>query len=77
MCEHGQGATEEVTNVKAIIVAFMSDVEQMKSTNMSMIFCMVEIPDVAVEPEMPQTTTKDDVRVEDVTDPESEAETDE
>uniref|UniRef100_M1DSK0 Polyprotein protein n=1 Tax=Solanum tuberosum TaxID=4113 RepID=M1DSK0_SOLTU len=41
---------------------------------MSMIFGTVEIPDVS---DMPPATTGDEIRVEEVADPESEAETDE
>ena len=41
---------------------------------MSMIFGTVEIPDA---PDIPPTTTGDEVRVEQTDDPESEAETDE
>uniref|UniRef100_M1DZA2 Polyprotein protein n=1 Tax=Solanum tuberosum TaxID=4113 RepID=M1DZA2_SOLTU len=41
-----------------------------------MIFRRVEIPDVPVEPDMPPATTRDNVRVEEVADPESEAEMD-
>ncbi|KAG5630244.1 hypothetical protein H5410_001961 [Solanum commersonii] len=41
-----------------------------------MIFGMVEIPYVPIEPDMPPATTRDDVRVEEVANPESKAETD-
>jgi len=44
---------------------------------MSMIFGMVEIPDVPVDPVMPPTATIDDVQAKEVADPEFEAETDE
>ncbi|KAG5606335.1 hypothetical protein H5410_027827, partial [Solanum commersonii] len=74
VCEHGQGATEKVTALKASIVVLRSDVDQLKSTNMSMIFGMVEIPDM---PDMPPSTTGDKVRVEEIVDPKSEAEIDE
>ncbi|XP_049378081.1 uncharacterized protein LOC125842820 [Solanum stenotomum] len=74
--ERGQGVTDEVTTLKAAIAALRRDVDQLKFTDMSMIFGMVEIPDVPVEPDMPATTTKDDVRVEEAADPESEVETD-
>uniref|UniRef100_M1DPE7 Polyprotein protein n=1 Tax=Solanum tuberosum TaxID=4113 RepID=M1DPE7_SOLTU len=42
-----------------------------------MIFGTVEIPDVPIELDMHAATTRDDVRVEEAVDPESEAETDE
>uniref|UniRef100_M1DIN0 Polyprotein protein n=1 Tax=Solanum tuberosum TaxID=4113 RepID=M1DIN0_SOLTU len=42
-----------------------------------MIFETVEIPDMSVEPDMPPATTRDDIRVEEMADPESEDETDE
>uniref|UniRef100_M1DAY6 Polyprotein protein n=1 Tax=Solanum tuberosum TaxID=4113 RepID=M1DAY6_SOLTU len=44
---------------------------------MSMIFEIVDIPNVPTKPDMPPATTGDDVRVEEAADPESEAETDE
>uniref|UniRef100_M1DBK1 Polyprotein protein n=1 Tax=Solanum tuberosum TaxID=4113 RepID=M1DBK1_SOLTU len=46
--------------------------DQLKSTDMSMIFGIMEIPDVSVEPHMPTATTRDDVRVEKATYPEYE-----
>ncbi|KAG5600642.1 hypothetical protein H5410_032012 [Solanum commersonii] len=73
LCERGQGASEKVMAVKAAIDVLRSDVDQLKSTDMSMIFRMVEIPDV---PYMPPATTGDEVRFEEKVDPESEAETD-
>ncbi|XP_049364127.1 uncharacterized protein LOC125828849 [Solanum verrucosum] len=72
VCECGQGATEEVTALKSAIDALRSDVDQLKSTYMSMIFGMLEIQDVI---EMPPSTTGEEVRVEETTDPESEVET--
>ncbi|KAG5599245.1 hypothetical protein H5410_030615 [Solanum commersonii] len=59
VCEHGQGATKKVTTLKDIIVVWRSDVDHLKSTNMSMIIRTVEIPDV---PDMPLSTTGDEVR---------------
>ncbi|KAG5631652.1 hypothetical protein H5410_003369 [Solanum commersonii] len=50
---------------------------QLKSTYMSMIVGTMEIPNVLVEPDIPQATIGDDVRVEEAADPNSEAETDE
>uniref|UniRef100_M1DT79 Polyprotein protein n=1 Tax=Solanum tuberosum TaxID=4113 RepID=M1DT79_SOLTU len=50
VCEHNQGATEEVTALKAAIAELKKDVDYQKSTDMSMIFATVEIPDV---PKMP------------------------
>ncbi|KAG5580847.1 hypothetical protein H5410_051474, partial [Solanum commersonii] len=77
VCERGQGATGEVMALKVTIVALRRDMNQLKSTNMSIIFGTMEISDVPVDPDMPPATTKDDVRAEEVADPESEVETDE
>ncbi|XP_049410659.1 uncharacterized protein LOC125873854 [Solanum stenotomum] len=77
VCERGQEATEEVTVLKAAIAVLRRDVDQMWSTDMSMIFGTVEIPDVLIELDMPSATIGDDVRAEEVVDLESEAETDE
>ncbi|KAG5619847.1 hypothetical protein H5410_005065 [Solanum commersonii] len=65
-----------VTTLTATIAALRKDMDQLKSIDMSMIFGMIEIPNMLVEPGMPLNTTKDDVRVEEVADPESEAEMD-
>uniref|UniRef100_M1DGI9 Polyprotein protein n=1 Tax=Solanum tuberosum TaxID=4113 RepID=M1DGI9_SOLTU len=54
VCEHNQGSTEEVTALKAAIAELRKDVEHLKSTNVSMVFGIVEILDML---EMPQTTT--------------------
>lgn len=34
LCEHGQGATEEVTTLKVTIDTLRSEIDQLKSTNM-------------------------------------------
>lgn len=49
-----------IYNVKATIVVFHKDVYQLESTDMSMVFGTVEIPDVL---QMPRATTRDEVRV--------------
>ncbi|KAG5576078.1 hypothetical protein H5410_056212 [Solanum commersonii] len=74
VCEHDQGATEDVTALKAAIAELRKDVDYLKSIDMSMIFGTMEIPDL---PEMPQTTTRHGDGMEHKADPESEAETDE
>uniref|UniRef100_M1DJX1 Polyprotein protein n=1 Tax=Solanum tuberosum TaxID=4113 RepID=M1DJX1_SOLTU len=56
------------------VVTPMTDVDQLKATDMSMVFGMVEIPDV---PEKPSATTRNEDRVERTAQPELEAETDE
>ncbi|KAG5576654.1 hypothetical protein H5410_056788 [Solanum commersonii] len=45
------------TTIDALATRIASDVDQLKSTNMFMIFEMVEIPDV---PNMPPATTRDE-----------------
>ncbi|XP_049347850.1 uncharacterized protein LOC125812389 [Solanum verrucosum] len=74
VCERGQRDTEEVTTLKAVIVVLRSDVDQLTSTDMPKIFGMVEIPDV---PDKHLATTGDKCRVEETTNMEFEAETDE
>ncbi|KAG5631382.1 hypothetical protein H5410_003099 [Solanum commersonii] len=73
VCECSQGDTKEVMALKAAIAALCNDVDQLKSTDMSMIFGTVDILDVQ---NMPPATTGDEVRVEDAVDPEFEIETD-
>jgi len=43
VCEKGQGATNEVMALKAAIAELRNDVDQLKSTDMSMIFGTVKI----------------------------------
>ncbi|KAG5606287.1 hypothetical protein H5410_027779 [Solanum commersonii] len=62
VCERDQGTTYE------------TDVDQFKATDMSMVFGIVEILDMI---EMPPVTTQNKDRVEQIAEPESEAETDE
>ncbi|KAG5580060.1 hypothetical protein H5410_050687 [Solanum commersonii] len=74
VCECGQGATEEVIALKAAIAELKRDVDQLKSTNMSMIFGTVEIPDMPAATDVPMTTIEDEIRVEEVVVAKSEAE---
>uniref|UniRef100_M1DC17 Polyprotein protein n=1 Tax=Solanum tuberosum TaxID=4113 RepID=M1DC17_SOLTU len=60
MCECDQGATYEVTTLKATITALRNDVDQFKDTDMSMVLGTVEIADV---PEMSSATTRNEDRV--------------
>ncbi|KAK4733814.1 hypothetical protein R3W88_008075 [Solanum pinnatisectum] len=73
MCEHDQGAIEEVKALKATIAELRRDMDYLKSTDMSMIFGTVEIPDVL---KMLQTTIGHGDGIEHTVDPESEVETD-
>ncbi|XP_049365848.1 uncharacterized protein LOC125830719 [Solanum verrucosum] len=76
-CEQSQGATDEVMALKVTIAELRKDVDQPKSTDMSMIFRTVEIPNMLVDKDVPPATIGDEVRVEEVAAAESEAETDE
>jgi len=76
VCEQGQGAIDEVTDLMAAIVKLRKDVDQMKSTYMSMIFGTVDIPDMPADMEVPLATIGEEVRAEGVVAAESEVETD-
>lgn len=70
-----------MTVLRAIIVELRRDVDQLKSTDMPMIFGNVEIPndldtDILACSNVPPTTIEDEVRADEVA-IESEAETDE
>lgn len=58
--ENGQGTTKEVKALQASIPELMKDVDQLKSTDMSMDLGTLDIHDV---PKMPPSTNIDDVRV--------------
>jgi len=72
VCERDQGATDEVKALKVNVASLRTDVDQLKATNMSMVFGTLEIPDV---PKMPLTTTGHENRTEQAAAPESEVET--
>uniref|UniRef100_M1DGY8 Putative plant transposon protein domain-containing protein n=1 Tax=Solanum tuberosum TaxID=4113 RepID=M1DGY8_SOLTU len=74
VCEHNQGAIEEVTNLKAAIDKLRNDIDHMKSTEVSMVFGTVETPDM---PEVPLFTTGRGDGREHIAYPEPKAETDE
>ncbi|XP_049354381.1 uncharacterized protein LOC125818879 [Solanum verrucosum] len=71
VCEIGQGPTHEVMVLKAAIAELRKDVDQLMSTNMSMIFGTVEIPEdlgtyIPVYSDVPPAPTEDEVRSNDV-----------
>uniref|UniRef100_M1DZK1 Polyprotein protein n=1 Tax=Solanum tuberosum TaxID=4113 RepID=M1DZK1_SOLTU len=72
--EHNQRETEEVMALKDAITELIQYVDYLKSTDISMVFGTVENLEV---PEMLQTTTRNEDRVEQTAEPKSEAETDE
>ncbi|KAG5590578.1 hypothetical protein H5410_041092 [Solanum commersonii] len=74
MCERDQGATNEVKALNVIVATLRTDVDQLKATDMLMVFGTVEIPNV---PKMPPTTTRHEDRTKQEIAPESEAKTDE
>jgi len=55
-----------VTALKAAIAELGKDVDQLKSTDMSMIFGTVEIPDIPADSDVPPATTGDEVRADEV-----------
>ncbi|KAG5568515.1 hypothetical protein H5410_064457, partial [Solanum commersonii] len=60
------GATNEVTTLKTAIAELRKDMDQVKSTYMSMIFGTVEIPDMPADTVVPPATTGDEVQVEEL-----------
>jgi len=74
VCEHDQGATNEVTPLKAAIIALRNDVDQLKATDLCMVFRTVEIPNM---PKIPSATIRNENRIEQTAKPESEEETNE
>ncbi|KAG5580420.1 hypothetical protein H5410_051047 [Solanum commersonii] len=77
VCEQGKGATKEVMTLKAEIAELRKDVDQLKSTDMYMIFGTMEILDMPTNMDISLATTRDEVRVEEMVAAESEVETDE
>uniref|UniRef100_M1DAH1 Polyprotein protein n=1 Tax=Solanum tuberosum TaxID=4113 RepID=M1DAH1_SOLTU len=65
---------DDVTPLSSTIDALAA---RIVSTDMSMIFGMVEILDMPVDPDMPLATTGDELRTEEVATAESDVETDE
>ncbi|XP_049399749.1 uncharacterized protein LOC125863794 [Solanum stenotomum] len=81
VCEQGHSTSKDVTALKADIVELQRDVDELKSTNLSMLFGTIEIHEVpsadfpAIS-EIPPATTTRDVAMDEV-DVGSEAETNE
>ncbi|WMV08901.1 hypothetical protein MTR67_002286 [Solanum verrucosum] len=73
VCGRDQGATEGVLTLKDSIAALRSDIDLLKSTDISMIFGTVEILDL---PEMHSATIEDEVTIEETVDAVSEDKTD-
>uniref|UniRef100_M1DV51 Polyprotein protein n=1 Tax=Solanum tuberosum TaxID=4113 RepID=M1DV51_SOLTU len=55
VCEHNQEDTNELTTLKAAITAFMNDVDQLKATDLCIVFRTAEIPNM---PEIPSATIR-------------------
>ncbi|WMV19078.1 hypothetical protein MTR67_012463 [Solanum verrucosum] len=77
VCERGQGDTDELMALKAVIVELGKDVDQLKSINVFMSFGTVENPDMPSDMDVPPATTKDEVQAYIVAAAQSEADTDE
>ncbi|XP_049364534.1 uncharacterized protein LOC125829340 [Solanum verrucosum] len=77
VCMRGHVATHEVTALKTVIAELRKDVDQLKFTDMSMIFGTMEIPDMPCDSNVPPATARDEVQVHELAAAESEAETDE
>lgn len=67
--EQGQGVNKKVTTQKSAIVELRRDVDQLKSTDMSVIFGRMEILHVPVDPDVPSTTTRDEAQPKEVLQP--------
>uniref|UniRef100_M1DM34 Polyprotein protein n=1 Tax=Solanum tuberosum TaxID=4113 RepID=M1DM34_SOLTU len=74
VCEHNQRSTKEVTALKAAIVELRKHVDHLKAIDVSMVFGIMEIPDM---PEMPETINGHGGRAKQIADHDSKAKTDE